>query len=110
MKVWDMTTVEVRAGQPEVLETRPEGRAIAIRLQSGGALGEHEVHEVAWLVVSSGRIRVADSSGGGQELPAGGLAAFDPAERHEITALEDSMLLLLLTPWPALDRLPPGRR
>ena len=28
------------------------------------------------------------------------LAAFEPKERHEVRATEDSRLLLLLSPWP----------
>lgn len=46
---------------------------------------------------------VGASSGDEREAGAGSLASFDPAERHEVRALQDSRLLLLLTPWPAPD-------
>lgn len=104
MNVWDVADRDVAMGQPEVLHSRPGGRAIAIHLEPGGALGEHQVHEAAWLVVSRGRVRVVDGDGAAHEVPAGGLAAFDPTERHEVHAIDDSMLLLLLTPWPGPDR------
>lgn len=103
MDVWNSSELEVRPGHPEVLHSSPKGRAIAIRLDAGTGLGDHEVHEDAWLTVAEGRVTVA-ANGGRAEVPAGGLVAFDPRERHEVTAVEDSLLLLLLTPWPAPDR------
>ena len=39
--------------------------------------------------------RGENASGG-----AGLLAIFDPKERHEVQAVEDSRLLLVLSPWP----------
>jgi quercetin dioxygenase-like cupin family protein len=104
MNVWEIADRDVSVGQPEVLHSRPGGRAIAIHLEPGGALGEHQVHEAAWLVVSRGRVRVVSADGDVDEVAVGGLAAFDPTERHEVHAIEDSMLLLLLTPWPGPDR------
>jgi hypothetical protein len=32
------------------------------------------------------------------------MATFEPGERHEVTAIDSSRLLLLLSPWPAPDR------
>lgn len=104
MKVWDIADLNVRDGHPEVLLTGPAGRAIAIHLEEGHGLGEHQVHESAWLIVARGTIRVTDADGSATELEAGSLATFDPAERREIRAVSDAMLLLLLTPWPAADR------
>jgi len=106
MRIWDLPAMEVAAHQPEVLHSAPEGRAIAIALPAGEALRDHQVHEAAWLVVASGRVSVGASSGDQREAGAGSLASFDPAERHEVRALQDSRLLLLLTPWPAPDRTP----
>jgi len=100
MKIWDIPSVAVAQGQPEVLHTSPEGRAIAIHLDAGTELGDHQVYEGAWLVVASGRVRVRSAPGDEQELGPGGLAAFDPRERHEVAAVETSRLLLVLTPWP----------
>ena len=105
MNAWDLSTLEVETGRPQVLHSVPQGRAIALQLDAGSALDEHEVHEVAWLVVASGRVRVAAAGGGpGEEMSAGGLVAFEPHERHAVSAIEDSRLLLLLAPWPAPDR------
>lgn len=104
MRVWDLTGLEVDDGQPEVLHSTPQGRAIAIHLAAGSELGEHEVHEGAWLVVAAGRVRLGARDGGEEVAGPGALAAFEPGERHAVTALEDARLLLLLTPWPAPDR------
>jgi quercetin dioxygenase-like cupin family protein len=104
MRVWDVTGLKVDGGQPQVLHSTPQGRAIAIHLPAGSELGEHEVHEGAWLVVASGRVRLTAPDGAEQTAGPGALAAFEPGERHAVGALEDARLLLLLTPWPAPDR------
>jgi len=100
MRSWDLSTLDVPVHQPVVLDSEEEGRAIAINLPAGERLREHQVHERAFVVVVSGRVRIdlpgGDSAAGGPGL----LAVFDPAERHEVTAEEDSRLLLVLTPWP----------
>ena len=106
MNSWDLTTIDVRPGHPEVLHSVQEGRAIAINLAAGTALDDHEVHEGAWLIVAEGRVRVAaESQEAADVLGPGGFVAFAPHERRDISAVEDARLLLLLTPWPA-----PGRR
>jgi redox-sensitive bicupin YhaK (pirin superfamily) len=98
MRTWKITELDVEPRQPEVLDSEAEGRAIVIELPAGERLAEHQVHERAWLLVVSGTIEVD-----GSELVEGGvglLAEFDPNERHEIRAIADSRLLLLLSPWP----------
>jgi quercetin dioxygenase-like cupin family protein len=114
MQVWNLADRSVEMGHPEVLCSRPGGRAVAIHLEEGAALGEHQVHEATWLVVTRGRVRVADTRGVAETIGVGGLAAFDPHERHEVQALEDAMVLLLLAPWPGPGRdrwmHGPGRR
>jgi quercetin dioxygenase-like cupin family protein len=100
MRTWDVSAMNVAQGQPEVLHSAPEGRAIAIQLDAGTELGDHQVYEGAWLMVARGRVRVRSSAGGEEQLGPGALAAFDPRERHEVAAMEDSRLLLLLSPWP----------
>ena len=105
MHAWDLATLDIPPGKPEVLHSVPQGRAIAIQLDAGMALADHEVHEGAWLVVTGGRVRVSTERGGpGEEMGPGGLATFEPGERHEVSAVDDSRLLLLLTPWPAAGR------
>ncbi len=98
MRTWKISELDVEPHQPEVLDSEAEGRAIVIELPAGERLSEHQVHERAWLIVVSGEIELD-----GAELASGGaglLAQFAPNERHEVRAVEDSRLLLLLSPWP----------
>lgn len=98
MRTWKIGELDVEPRQPEVLDSEAEGRAIVIELPAGERLSEHQVHERAWLMVVSGEIELD-----GAELASGGpglLAQFAPNERHEVRAIEDSRLLLLLSPWP----------
>ena|SRR5262245_896560 len=106
MRSWDISTLDVQAHQPEVLDSEDEGRAIVIELPAGERLQEHQVHERAWLVVVSGNVEIdgGDSISGGPGL----LTVFDPNERREVRANEDSRLLLLLSPWPGEGH--PSRR
>ncbi len=102
MQTWDLGALDVKPSSPEVIESDDEGRAIVIELPAGEMMGEHQVHERAWLLVVSGQINVADSGGQSVSGGPGLLAAFDPNERHEVSAREDSRLLLLLSPWPGV--------
>lgn len=100
MKSWNLSTLDVQARQPVVLDSTDEARLIAIELPAGEQLQEHQVHERAWLVVISGEITItgpnADDAAGG----AGFVAEWDPAERHEVSAVADARVLLVLSPWP----------
>jgi quercetin dioxygenase-like cupin family protein len=100
MQTWDLNSLDVKPQEPEVLVSTDEGRAIVIQLRAGEALDEHQVHERAWLVVTSGAVELSepggDPIGGGPGL----FAQFDPNERHEVRATEDARLLLILSPWP----------
>jgi len=100
MQSWDLNEIDVAAQSPQVLDSTKEARAIVIQLDAGQAMGEHQVHERGWLVVTAGRIEVSEPGGGDATGGPGLLVEFDPNERHEVTALEDSRLLLLLAPWP----------
>jgi hypothetical protein len=51
-------------------------------------------------VVISGHLEIAEPEGERASGGAGLLVEFDPNERREISATEDSRLLLLLAPWP----------
>ena len=108
METWDLSNLDVQARQPEVLASDDEGRAIAIQLPAGERLSEHQVHERAWLVVVSGAVELDDAGGETTHGRPGTLAIFDPNERHEVRASEDSRLLLLLSPWPGVGH-PRGR-
>ena len=101
MQTWDISSLGVRPHQPEVLASDEEGRVIVINLPAGERLQEHQVHERAWLVVAAGAVEIDDADGDTVSGGPGLLAAFDPNERHEVRATEDTRLLLLLSPWPS---------
>jgi quercetin dioxygenase-like cupin family protein len=107
MDTWDIPSMDVEAHHPEVLRSDDETRVIAINLPAGEQLQDHQVHERAYLFVASGAVDVVkggDAVSGG----AGFLAHFEPNERHEVRATEDSRLVLLLSPWPGEGH--PSRR
>ena len=101
MESWDIATMEVAPRHPVVLGSDGEGRATAITLPAGERLQEHQVHERAWLVVAGGSVEI-DADGGTVTGGPGFLATFDPNERREVRATEDSRLLLVLAPWPGV--------
>ena len=92
--------MDVAPHAPVVLDSENEGRSILIELPAGERLQRHQVHERAWLLVVSGAITISDSNGASTDGAVGFLAEFDPNERREVEAGEDSRLLLLLSPWP----------
>jgi quercetin dioxygenase-like cupin family protein len=100
MKIWNLMEIEVEPQKPVVLHS-DEGaaRVIAIRLRAGEELQEHEVHEHAWLHVHEGALEVSQG-GETQRAAAGGLVHWEPQERHAVRAVADSLLLLVLAPWP----------
>jgi quercetin dioxygenase-like cupin family protein len=100
VETWDLNKLDVQPSKPQVLDSESEGRAIVINLPAGQRLGEHQVHERAWLLVTDGEIEVSDSNGDSVSGGPGLLAIFDPKERHEVSAKSDARLLLVLSPWP----------
>jgi quercetin dioxygenase-like cupin family protein len=100
MRSWDISAIDVQPHSPAVLDSEQEGRAIVINLPAGEQLGEHQVHERAWIFVVSGAIEIDDAGGESITGGAGLLAVFDPNERHEVRATADSRVLLVLSPWP----------
>jgi redox-sensitive bicupin YhaK (pirin superfamily) len=95
MHRFDLRSLDVEPHRPEVLHSEGEGRSFLIALPAGESLQEHQVHERAWLVVVDGEVELEDATAG-----AGTLAIYAPNERHEVKALSDARLLLLLAPWP----------
>jgi quercetin dioxygenase-like cupin family protein len=100
MESWDLATIAVEPRSPVVLDSNDEGRAIVINLPAGEQLQEHQVHERAWVLVVSGRVRIDLPNGDSADGGPGFMAVFDPAERHEVSAEEDARILLVLAPWP----------
>jgi quercetin dioxygenase-like cupin family protein len=100
MRSWDISTLDVQPHNPAVLGSEQEGRAIVIHLPAGERLQEHQVHERAWLLVVTGAIEIEDAGGESMTGGPGLLAEFDPNERREIRATDDSRIVLVLSPWP----------
>jgi redox-sensitive bicupin YhaK (pirin superfamily) len=98
LQTWNVAELDVQPHHPQVLTTDKEARVISIQLPAGEQMQEHRTHERAYLVVIAGRIEV---NGEGKVTGGPGfLAEFDPLEDREISATEDSRLLLFLGPWP----------
>jgi len=100
MNSWDIGTLDLRAGAPEILSTTDDARAIVLEIPAGGELKDHQVHERAWVTVVDGEVEFSTAAG---EEVAGGcglMVEFQPGERHAVRARRRSRLLLLLTPWP----------
>jgi len=96
---WDTRSLDIKPHQPEVLRSDGEARVIAIQLPAGEELQEHQVHERAYLLVVEGEVEI-DGGGATDTGGPGYIAVFDPKERHEVRAVSDARLVLILAPWP----------
>jgi quercetin dioxygenase-like cupin family protein len=67
---WNLLELETPGGtrSPIVLHSTDEARAVLIGIAPGQQLGDHQVHENAYMIVVEGRVQV-DS--GGYSLAAG---------------------------------------
>ena len=100
MKHWDLRGLDWRPHNPEILTSSGEGRAIVLDLPAGEMLQDHQVHEGAWIALVDGAVTVTDRAGEVVEARVGTLVYLEPKERHEVTAVVDARILLILTPWP----------
>ncbi len=100
MDDWDLKQLAWRPHNPEILSSSEEGRAVVLDLPTGEMLQDHQVHEGAWITVVYGEVRITSDLGQTIDAEPGTLVQFAPQERHELIALADSRILLLLTPWP----------
>ncbi len=100
MDDWDLKRLAWRPHHPEILSSAEEGRAVVLDLPAGEMLQDHQVHEGAWITVIDGEATITSHTGQTVDARPGVLVRFAPKERHEVKALVDSRLLLLLTPWP----------
>jgi quercetin dioxygenase-like cupin family protein len=100
MDAWDLDGLAWKPHRPEVLLSTDEGRVIGLDLPAGEVLQDHQVHEDAWITVIRGDLRIASESGEALDARPGVLVHLAPGERHEVSAVSDARLLLLLTPWP----------
>ena len=102
MQHWDLTKIAAPDGarSPQVLHSQEgESRVVAIQLQAGQELGDHQVKEAALLVVADGRVRV-EAGEESVDASAGHVFRFEPNERHAVVADGDARVLLVLAPWP----------
>jgi quercetin dioxygenase-like cupin family protein len=97
---WDLRSLDVQPRHPVILSSaRGEARSIVIHLPAGDQLQDHQVHERAHLIVVEGEVEIRDDQGSVTAGP-GFFTIFAPAERHEVRAMSDARLLLVLAPWP----------
>ena len=101
MQSWNLLELETPEGSrsPIVLHSTDDARAVLIGLNPGQELGDHQVHENAWMLVVAGQVEVG-SSGESVAAGAGTLFRFDAQERHRIASRDGARILLLLAPWP----------
>jgi quercetin dioxygenase-like cupin family protein len=98
--IWDTRSLDVEPHHPQVLHSDEEGRTIVLNLPAGEELQEHQVHERAWILVVDGKVELEDAGGNTTEAGPGTLALTAPKERHEVRAIADARLVLILAPWP----------
>ncbi len=101
MQSWNLLELETPEGSrsPIVLHSTEDARTVLIGLNPGQELGDHQVHENAYMLVVAGEVEVA-SGGESIEAAAGTLFRFEANERHRVSRREGARLLLLLAPWP----------
>jgi quercetin dioxygenase-like cupin family protein len=99
VETWDTRSIDVEPHQPQVLHSGDEGRTILINLPAGEELQDHQVHERAWILVVDGQVEV-EAAGETATGGPGFLALTAPKERHEVRAISDAQLVLVLAPWP----------
>jgi quercetin dioxygenase-like cupin family protein len=98
---WNLLELETPGGtrSPIVLHSTDEARAVLIRIDPGQALGDHQVHERAYVIVLEGHVRI-DSGTDSLEAEAGTLVRFEERERRRVSSADGARLLLILAPWP----------
>ena len=103
MQHWNLREITTPGGSrsPVVLASEDAARAVLIGLEPGQELGDHEVKELAFLLVVHGSVSV-EAAGVELEAEQGTLLRFDPEERRAVSSVGGARLLLFLAPWPGL--------
>jgi quercetin dioxygenase-like cupin family protein len=98
---WNLLELDTPGGtrSPIVLHSTVEARAVLIGLEPGQELGDHQVHEHAYMVVLEGQVQVASGPDALEAQP-GTLIRFEEKERHRVSSAGGARILLLLAPWP----------
>lgn len=101
MQSWNLLELETPEGSrsPIVLHSKEDARAVLIGLNPGQELGDHQVHENAYMLVVAGEVAVASSDDSVRAGP-GTLFRFEANERHRVSSENGARILLLLAPWP----------
>ena len=101
MQSWNLLDVETPEGtrSPIVLHSTDEARTVLIGMAPGQELGDHQVHENAYIVVVDGRVRV-ESGAEALEAGPGTLVRFEERERHRVSSDGGARVLMILAPWP----------
>jgi quercetin dioxygenase-like cupin family protein len=98
---WNLVELDTPGGtrSPIVLHSTGEARAVLIGIDPGQELGDHQVHENAYVVVIDGQVQV---EAGGEKLNAGPgtLVRFEERERHRVSSAAGARVLMILAPWP----------
>jgi quercetin dioxygenase-like cupin family protein len=98
---WNLPELETPGGtrSPIVLHSTDEARAVLIGINPGQELGDHQVHEHAYIVVVDGQVQI---EAGGERLEAGPgtLVRFEEKERHRVSSADGAQVLMILAPWP----------
>jgi len=98
---WNLLAIETAGGtrSPIVLHSTDEARAVLIGIDPGQELGQHQVHEHAYLLVLDGRARI-EAGNDSLDAERGTLVRLEENERRRVSSDEGARLLLLLAPWP----------
>ncbi len=99
MEQWNLSPGGDSAA-PKILTSCDDGRAVLVELAAGESLGEHQVHERAWVSVLAGDVDIRLPHGATTSASGPALLVFEPGERHSVHATTRASLLMLLTPWP----------
>ena len=101
MQSWNLLELETPNGtrSPIVLHSTDEARAVLIGIAPGQELGDHQVHERAYIVVVDGLVRV-EAGMDSLEAGPGTLVRFEEKERHRVSSDAGARVLLILAPWP----------
>jgi quercetin dioxygenase-like cupin family protein len=98
---WNLLELPMPDGSrsPIVLHSTEDARTVLIGLNPGQELGDHQVHENAYMLVVDGEVEVGSGS---ENIAAGAgtLFRFEANERHRVSSRDGARILLLLAPWP----------
>ena len=101
MQSWNLLELDTPGGtrSPIVLHSTEEARAVLIGIGAGQELGDHQVHEHAYVVVVGGHVQI-EAAGETLEAGPGTLVRLEEKERHRVSSAAGAKLLMIFAPWP----------